>query len=64
MFFIAHFESRRAISPSPNMVNVPRVSSGTKARQSKARNAFIKEVEGTVKNHMTMLNGIADKYGR
>ena len=62
--FFSHFESRRAISPSPNMVNAPRISSGTQARQSKACNAFIHEVEGAVDDYMTMLNGIAGRYGR
>ncbi len=46
------------------MVNAPRISSGTQARQSKACNAFIHEVEGAVDDYMTMLNGIAGRYGR
>ena len=52
------------MSPSPNMVNAPRISSGTRARQSKARNAFVHEVQGAVDDHMAVLHGIAGKYGR
>jgi hypothetical protein len=46
------------------MVNTPHISSGTQARQSKARNAFRNEIEGAVSDHMTVLNGIAGKYAR
>jgi hypothetical protein len=52
------------MSLSLNMVNTPQVSSGTRARQSMARNAFISEVEGAMNNYMTVLNGIAGRYGR
>jgi len=52
------------MSPFPNMVNAPHISSGTRACQSKAHNVFIREVEVAVDDHMTVLNGIAGRYGR
>jgi hypothetical protein len=62
--FISCLESRHEMSLSLNMVSTPQVSSGTQARQSMARNVFISEVEGAMNNYMTVLNGIAGRYGR
>jgi hypothetical protein len=64
LIFIPHLESRRIMPPSPTMVNVPHASSGTRAHQIKAHNAFINEVEGAVNNHTAVLNDIAGRHGR